>query len=50
MQPLGEISKMTEWSLFASKANQSFSIMVIQVYVPTSNVEEAEVEWFYDDL
>ena len=24
-----------------------FSIMVIQVYVPTSN---AEVEWFYEDL
>ena len=27
-----------------------FSIMVIQVYAPTSNAEEAEVEWFYDDL
>ena len=24
--------------------------MVIQVYVPTSNAEEAEVEWFYKDL
>ena len=24
--------------------------MVIQVYVLTSNVEEAEVEWFYEDL
>ena len=23
--------------------------MVIQVYVPTSNAEEAEVEWFYED-
>ena len=23
---------------------------VIQVYVPTSNAEEAEVEWFYEDL
>ena len=23
---------------------------VIQVYVPTSNTEEAEVEWFYEDL
>ena len=23
-----------------------FNIMVIQVYVPTSNAEEAEVEWF----
>ena len=27
-----------------------FSIMVIQVYVPTSNAEEAEVERFYEDL
>ena len=27
-----------------------FNIMVIQVYVPTSNAEEAEVEWFYEDL
>ena len=27
-----------------------FNIMVIQVYAPTSNAEEAEVEQFYDDL
>ena len=27
-----------------------FSITVIQVYTPTSNAEEAEVEWFYEDL
>ena len=27
-----------------------FNIMVIQVYAPTSNTEEAEVEWFYEDL
>ena len=27
-----------------------FSIMVIQVYTPTSNTEEAEVEGFYEDL
>ena len=24
--------------------------MVIQVYAPTSNAEEGEVEWFYEDL
>ena len=24
--------------------------MVIQVYAPTSNTEEAEIEWFYEDL
>ena len=27
-----------------------FSIIVIQVYVPTRNAEEAEVEQFYEDL
>ena len=27
-----------------------FNILVIQVYAPTSNAEEAEVEWFYEDL
>ena len=27
-----------------------FNITVIQVYAPTSNVEETEVEQFYDDL
>ena len=27
-----------------------FNIMVIQVYAPTSNTEEAEVEHFYEDL
>ena len=29
---------------------EPFSITVIQVYAPTSNAEEAEVEWFYEDL
>ena len=29
---------------------QSFNITVIQVYAPTTNAEEAEVEWFYEDL
>ena len=24
--------------------------MVIQAYAPTSNAEEAEIEWFYEDL
>ena len=27
-----------------------FNITVIQVYAQTSNAEEAEVEWFYEDL
>ena len=29
---------------------KSFNTMVIQVYIPTSNAEEAEVEWLYEDL
>ena len=27
-----------------------FNITVIQAYAPTSNAEEAEVGWFYEDL
>ena len=27
-----------------------FSVMIIQVYAQTSNAEESEVEWFYEDL
>ena len=27
-----------------------FNIIVIQAYAPTSNAEEAEVEWFYENL
>ena len=29
---------------------KAFNITVIQVYAPTDNAEEAEVEWFYEDL
>ena len=29
---------------------EPFNIMVIQVYALASNAEEAEVEWFYEDL
>ena len=48
MQYLDAISKITEWFLLISK--ESYSISVIQVYALTSNAEEAEVEWFYEDL
>ena len=30
--------------------SKPFNITVIQVYAPTSNAEETEVEWFYEDL
>ena len=29
---------------------KTFTITVIQVYAPTSNAEEVEVEWIYEDL
>ena len=35
---------------FVSFLGKPFSIIVIQVYAPTNNAEEAEVEWFYEDL
>ena len=48
MQYLGAVSKMTEW--FVCFQGKPFNIIVIQLYTPTSNAEEAEVEWFYEDL
>ena len=48
MQYLDAISKMTEISVHFQ--GKPFNIMVIQVYALTSNAEEAEVEWFYEDL
>ena len=41
------ISKAIE---FVRLQGKPFNITVIQVYAPTSNAEEAEVEWFYEDL
>ena len=29
---------------------QTFNIAIIQVYVPATNAEEAEVKWFFEDL
>ena len=29
---------------------KQFNMTVIQAYAPTSNAEEADVEWFYEDL
>ena len=49
MQYLDAILKMTEWSLFVFQG-KPFSITVIQVYAPTSNAAEAEVEQLYEDL
>ena len=30
--------------------SKPFNIRVIQVYAPTTDAKEAEVEWFYEDL
>ena len=39
---------MTEWSVCFK--DKSFNITVIQVYAPTTDAEEAEVDLFYEDL
>ena len=49
MQYLGAISKLTRMSSVHFQ-DKPFNITVIQVYAPTTNAEEAEVEWFYEDL
>ena len=49
MQYLGPISKKTRM-ISIHFQGKPFNITVIQVYAPITNVEEAEVEWFYEDL
>ena len=36
--------------IFVRFQGKPFNITVSQVYAPTSNTEEPEVEWFYEDL
>ena len=36
--------------IFVHVQGKPVSITVIQVYAPTINAEEAEVDWFYEDL
>ena len=53
MQYLGATTKMTEWSRFISKASHltcSNVTIVIQVYAPTTDAEEAEVDQLCEDL
>ena len=49
MQYLDAISKNDRMTS-AHFQGKPFNIMVFQVYAPTSNTEEAEVEWIYEDL
>ena len=37
-------------TIFVHFQGKPFNNTVIQAYAPTSNIEEAEVEWFYEDL
>ena len=36
--------------IFVCFQGKPFNITVMQVYAPTTNAEEAKVEWFYEDL
>ena len=49
MQYLDAISK-NDRMISVCFQGKPFNITVIQVYAPTSNAEEAEVEWFYENL
>ena len=49
MQYLDAISK-NDGMISVHFQGKPFNITVIQVYAPTSNAEEAEVERFYEDL
>ena len=46
MQYLGAIYRI----ISVHFQDKPFTITVIQVYAPTTNAEETEVEWFYEDL
>ena len=49
MQYLDTISK-NDRMISVCFQGKPFNIRVIQAYAPTSNAEEAEVKWFYEDL
>ena len=36
--------------IYVLSQGKPFNITVIEAYAPTSNTEEAEIEWFYEDL
>ena len=52
-----KIPKCSTWIQSQKRQNdlcsfpgKPFNIIVIQAYAPTTNTEEAEAEWFYEDL
>ena len=50
MQYLDAISMTEGQNDLGSFPRQTMHITVIQVYAPTSNAEEAEAQWCYEDL
>ena len=49
MQYLSAISK-NDRMISVHSQDKPFNTTVIQVYAPTSNAKDTEVEWFYEDL
>ena len=49
MQYWGAASKMTK-KILVRFQGKPYNITIIQVYAPTTDTEEAEVEQFYEDL
>ena len=49
-QTLSILHITISYSFHVPLQGKPFNIAVIQVYAPTSNAEEAEVEWFCDDV
>ena len=49
MQNLDAVSKMTRM-ISVHFQGKPFNKTLIQVYAPTSNPEEADIEWYYEDL
>ena len=50
MRPILGCSLKNDRMISVGFQGKPFNITVIQVYAPTSNAEEAEVERFYEDL
>ena len=44
------MSQLFAWGGQSTGVSAPFRITVIQIYAPISNTEEAEVEWFYEDI
>ena len=45
-----ECNLKNNWMISVHFQGKPFNMTVIRVYAPTSNAEEAEAEWFYEDL